>query len=111
MLFRSLALGLSYNEVKIYSKELIYQHLLNANNEIEIPSLSQLEEKELDGRSGRIACYILTEFLVENWGLDKALAILNDYSSFEKILGISKEEFRIKCAKHHQPEVARFVDL
>lgn len=96
-----LALGLSYNEVKIYSKKLIYQHLLNKNNEIEIPLLSQLEEeKELD-RSGLIACYILTEFLVDQWGFDKALALLNDYSSFEKILGISKKEFRVQCARYY----------
>ena len=96
-----LAIGLSYNEVKIYSKELIYHHLLNKNNEIILSSLSQLEEiKELD-RSDLIACYVLTEFLVENWGLDKALAVLDDYDSFENIIGISKEEFRIKCAKYY----------
>lgn len=104
---RWLVIGLPYYEVKMYSKDLVDQYLLNKNNELEIPLLSQLET--LDGhsldRSGKIACYLLTEFLIDQWGLDKALALLNDYSSFETILGVSKEEFRIKCIQHCQSKL------
>jgi hypothetical protein len=96
--------GLAYSQVKIYSKETINQYLLNKNGEIQIPSLANLEEEnKAADRPALIASYILTEFLVDNWGLDKTLALLNDYSSFERILGISKDEFRARCARHYQP--------
>jgi hypothetical protein len=96
--------GLSYYEVQIYSKELVYQYLLNSRNELQIPPLSQLEEDRIwADRPTLIASYLLTEFLIDNWGKDKALAVLSDYASLETILGISKEDFQKECAQYFQP--------
>jgi len=101
-----LCLGLSLYEVKIYSRDLLYQHLLNKNHEIELPPFSQLEEshREPQERSFFVARYALAEFLVTKWGMDKALTILDDYSSFEAILGISKERFLKECIQYYQPK-------
>lgn len=98
-----LAAGLSYYEAQIYSQELVYKYILNDNNEIDIPSLAKLEARGQPlERKDLIACYVFAKFLIDNWGMDKAFAVLDDYSSFETILGVSKEEFRIKCAQYLQ---------
>jgi hypothetical protein len=96
-----LSAGLSYCEVKIYTKEQVYQYLLNKRNEIDIAPPFLLEEpRQVAKRADLVASYVLTEFLIDRWGLEKAFAVLNDYSSFETILGVSKEEFRRECVQY-----------
>lgn len=105
-----LAIGISYYEVKIYSKELVYRTLLNQDNAIKVPPLSQLEaRRDFPDRPDLIASYVLTEFLIDHCGWNKALAVFDDYSSFENILGFSKEEFRKRCAKSLQEERVSFA--
>jgi len=36
---------------------------------------------------------MLIDFIKQKWGWVAVLAIAGDYSNFEKILGVSKEEF------------------
>lgn len=100
------ALGLSIYMAQVYSNDVLRQNLINSEGEIAMPSFSQINEQmangELTSRSSPIAAYIYADFLVSNWRWDKTLAILNDYASFEKIIGISEEEFQRKCSQYYQ---------
>jgi hypothetical protein len=101
-----LSVGLSYYEVKMHTQEQVYEYLLNKRNEIYIPPLSLLEEPRVfSKRSELLACYVLAEFLIDNWGWEKAFNVLNDYSSFEMTLGVSKEEFCAWCFEYVQKKV------
>lgn len=103
------SLGLALYEAKPYSKEQLRQYLLNSSGEILMPSLSQIDDQltkgEFDSRSYPIAAYAFMEFLVSNWGWDKALDVLENYSGFESILQISQEEFQRMCIQHYQKEL------
>ncbi len=59
-----------------------------------IPSLQQLEDFDSSSDSYRACSYLMIEFINNQWGWDTMLAVLADYGSFEKILGISKEKFK-----------------
>jgi hypothetical protein len=102
-----LSYGLALFEVDMYTKDQIYQYLLNKDNQIKIPSISQLEGEDVtqQGRAWGVSRYVLAKFLVDNWGMDKARAVMDDYASFESILGISKEEFCQKCIEYYQPKI------
>jgi uncharacterized protein with ATP-grasp and redox domains len=54
-----------------------------------------------------MAAYVYMEFLITNWGWDKALAILGNYVDFEIILQMSKEAFQEKCSQHYQDELKK----
>ncbi|MFA6263730.1 MAG: CatB-related O-acetyltransferase [Candidatus Babeliales bacterium] len=77
-----------YLDKKILNK-LIHNHQL-------IPSLEQMENFDSSSDIYRACSYLIIEYIHQQWGWDKILAILADYASFEKILGISKEKFKTK---------------
>jgi len=99
-----LCYGLPLYEVDMYTKDQVFKYLLNGKNEIVIPPISQLEGEDVSqqGRAWVVSRYVLAKFLVDNWGMDKARAVMDDYASFETILGISKEEFREECIQYWQ---------
>lgn len=103
------SLGLALYEAKPYSNDQLCQYLLNSSDEILMPSLSQIDDQltkgEFDSRSYPIAAYAYMDFLVSNWGLDKALNVLENYPAFESILRISQEEFQKKCIEHYQKKL------
>lgn len=101
-----LALGLGLFEARAYSRDLIIEYLVN-DGKFEILPLSQLEPEltENPDRSIFISYYVLVEYLVDHWGWDKALALLDNYSEFESILGISKEDFRKECIQYYQSHI------
>jgi purine nucleosidase len=62
-----------------------------------IPELQQIgaPSEKLDSQMILQACsYSIIEYIHQKWGWDAILALLADYSSFEKILGSSQETFR-----------------
>ena len=96
-----LNIGIPYCETKIYSKDMVDQYLLNENKELTLPLLTQHEDPDyISKRPDLLACNIFAEFLIDQWGMDTALTLLEDYSSFEEILGISKEEFHAQCLQY-----------
>ena len=66
---------------------------LTQNHQL-IPSLEQLENFDSSSDFYRACSYLMVEYINYQWGWDKILAILADYTSFEKVLGISKEKFK-----------------
>lgn len=105
------SLGLATYMSKVYSIEVIRQNIADSNGRIILPSFSQIDEqlanREFTARSYPIAACLYAEFLVTNWGWDKTLAILEDYSAFESILQVSQEEFQKMCVQSWQE---RFLD-
>ncbi|MFA5075263.1 MAG: hypothetical protein WC436_04135 [Candidatus Babeliales bacterium] len=73
-----------------------YNKILNelSQNHQLIPSLKQLEDSDFSSDIYLSCSYLIIEFINQKWGWYKILALLNDFSSFEKILEISKEKFR-----------------
>jgi len=98
-----LTLGLGLYEGEAYSRDLIYKYLVN-DDVFEILPLSQLEPelKENPDRSVLVSYYVLVKYLANHWKWDKVLALLENYSDFESILGISKEDFRKECIQFYQ---------
>ncbi len=86
--------GLNLYKAKLYSKETRRQYLLNSNGQIEMPSLNKLLKNDHTDRRFYAACCMYAEFLVNEWGWDKALALLENYSAFESILQISQKKFQ-----------------
>jgi RNA polymerase sigma-70 factor, ECF subfamily len=43
--------------------------------------------------NGYDCLYLLVDFIKQKWGWDAVLALCDDYAQFEKILGMTKEEF------------------
>jgi hypothetical protein len=64
----------------------------------QIPSITQLEQNEsmkaFADIDGFRSSYALVDFVKENWGWETVLKLLEDYASFEKILGVSKDELK-----------------
>jgi hypothetical protein len=77
-----------------YDKAWIFQK----NKEItDLPSFAELEQDET--MVGKIVFYnrsafSLVDFIKQKWGWEKILALMEDYSSFEGILKVSKEDCR-----------------
>ncbi len=64
-----------------------------------LPTLGQLERIEEDDKAFRLlkgftVSFSMVQFIDQRWGWDSVLNLLEDYSRFEKIFNISKEEFR-----------------
>lgn len=99
-----LSCGLATYEAKTYSKEHLKKNLLDNKGEIVMPSFSKIDEQKggFPSRSYPIAAYAYVDFLVTNWGWDKALALLDNYSNFELILQMSEEEFQKLCVQYYQ---------
>lgn len=98
---RWLSQGVAFLEANYFIRPVVKEWLLDVTKKnSKIPSLKELESikhsdsiafSDIDGF--RIS-YSLVEFINEKWGWNKILELLSDYSSFEKILGLSKETFR-----------------
>lgn len=65
-----------------------------ANNHTLIPSIDQLDG--IDQRLRQSCSYSIVEYINQHWGWETILALLADFSSFEKILGITQHEFEIQ---------------
>ncbi|MBI5345740.1 MAG: hypothetical protein HZB76_01165 [Chlamydiae bacterium] len=93
---RWLIVGAAFHESHFYIRPVVKEWLcdLKAKNAA-IPSVIQMEQNEnnFDVDSYR-ANYALVEFIKEKWGWESVLKLLEDYSAFENIFGVSKEEFR-----------------
>lgn len=77
-----------------------HKHMLKlAENPADLPGLEQLDaldKKDTDGFNKLNGFYVspsMVEFIDKRWGWKTILALLEDYSAFEKILGISKTAF------------------
>jgi hypothetical protein len=108
-------LGLACYESKVYSIEELKQHLLSSAGEVLMPSFFQIDEQmkngEFTSRSYPVAAYAYVEFLVKNWGWNKTLALLENYSSFETILQISQEDFQKKCIQYYQENLFSLINV
>jgi len=99
------ALGLAIHMAQVYSKDVLQQNLINSNGEIEMPSIFQIDQammkyKELPSRSYPVAAYVYMQFIITNWGWDKAIEVLENNSSLESILEVSQEEFQKMCIQN-----------
>lgn len=108
---RWLALGFACYEANAYTKDQLRQYLLNDESKIIMPTFAQIDgqvsKKDFDSRAYPMAAYVYVEFLVTNWGWDKALAILENYADFENILQMSKGLFQEKCSQHCHDELKK----
>lgn len=57
-----------------------------------IPSMEQLGELEQGMRQS--CSYSIVDYINQQWGWETILSLIADFSSFEKILGITQETFR-----------------
>jgi hypothetical protein len=70
-----------------------------ASDHTQIPSFQQLEKlnstESFDSRTMYQSCaYSIVEYMNSQWGWEKILTLLADFSSFEKVQGITQETFR-----------------
>lgn len=88
-----------YNGVGLWLSEYRYEATLSllAKDHTVIPTLEQLTSKnsiEFAKINGFECSCSLVAFIIQKWGWGEILALLADFSSFEKILGTSQEAFR-----------------
>ncbi|MEI6242276.1 MAG: hypothetical protein WCP39_02595 [Chlamydiota bacterium] len=87
--------GVAFYESHLYSMFYDRSWLFGNEKAGSLPSLDQLERDKIKMENVYLynrCSYSLVDFIMEKWGRDKVIALLEDYSSFEKILGVSKEE-------------------
>jgi len=71
-----------------------------------LPTIAQLDAIEkcdtmtFDQHNGFHVSYSLVRFIDKHWGWQTLLRLLNEYDNFEKIIGISKEEFEKQWKAH-----------
>ncbi len=103
------SLGLALYEAQPYSNAQLRQYLTNNNGQISLPSFSQIDDQltkgEFDSRSYPMAAYAFMNYLVSNWGWNKALEVLENYPNFESTLQISQEDFQNMCIQDHQKKL------
>lgn len=90
--------GIAHYKVNHFSQNTID----SLKKEMDLPTLEELEsiDKTADIAFNQINGFIisqaLVQFICENWGWELILNLLEDYSRFEEILNVSKEEFRLQ---------------
>jgi nucleoside 2-deoxyribosyltransferase len=88
-----------------------------AGNHALIPSFQQLKGHAKEHDTQRIwqnCAYSVVEFINHRWGWEKILALLADFSSFERILGLTQEAFRhewISCLDATYKNAVRFENI
>ncbi len=73
----------------------------------EIPTIAQLDSIvdcviDFSKINGFHVSYFMVKFIDQQWGWESVLKLLENYSQFEEIIGLSKEEFRDKFIKSLQ---------
>lgn len=92
-----LRIGIAFHEAGMVQKNLTKRLIEVKNSKGLIPTLHQLETvplEEFNQIGGYSYAYALAEFIIQTWGWEKVLALLDDYSSFESVLEVSKQDFR-----------------
>ncbi|MFH1644480.1 MAG: hypothetical protein ABIA74_04885 [bacterium] len=89
--------GLGLWKAKYIDKNILDD--LTLNHEL-VPSLQQLENFDFSTDIHRASSYLIVEFINQKWGWEKILDILEDYSSFEKILDVTEKTFRDKLINY-----------
>jgi RNA polymerase sigma-70 factor (ECF subfamily) len=95
---RWLCQGVSLYKAHFYSSENIAHKL--TQNTLALPTLEQLESVDknntlaFDKLNGFKASFSMVQFIDQKWGWRSILALLEDYSKFEEIVGLTKDEFR-----------------
>jgi|GEM_PF-578283 len=76
----------------------VNQILSNAKSSNNFPTLKALETYSSDFKKngGQQFSYSIVDYLVKTYGQDKLVALIKSPSNFEKIFGISKEDFQKK---------------
>lgn len=91
--------GVALYKAGFYSPEKV---TLDLTHDIaKLPSLEQLESIKKEDNAltfskvnGFYVSFSLVEFIIQKWGWESVLNLLENYSNFEKVFGLSKKEFQ-----------------
>jgi hypothetical protein len=90
-------LGIGFWEAQFIDKKIIKSL---AQDHKTIPTMNEIQEKLGSDSKSCASVFSIIEYINQKWGWDTIIALLADYSSFEKILGVNQETFRTQWIKY-----------